>query len=304
MASEEVNIPYAKMTGARQTMLSWARDLTSFELIPEVYKDSYLGLVGRVDALPHTVLAPAQSSGRGYKSAERLLVDGGDCIYILERTGAQVVITGYAYRDIACLETGKILLYSWFSIYGKTCAGPEQLYRVEFNEVTLRHFRPFLNRMRPAVPDTFGAAQKTENGLGALSQVNYKFMNFAYDSLVSGEKVIQYLYQPEIRQPLFSIFGHRFTRSVAYAHMAMLTDKELILIGDVEQLTGNQRSSYGGAWQHLPLRSLSVVTLTEQPQGLINLTLQFSADFQLSRLFEAAHFSELESLKKSIENLL
>ena len=65
MASEELNVPYSKMTGARQTMLSWARDLMTFEEIPDIYKQAYLELVGHTDSIPYTVLAPAQRGGGG-----------------------------------------------------------------------------------------------------------------------------------------------------------------------------------------------------------------------------------------------
>lgn len=297
--SDETNIAYSKMTGARQIMLSWAREICTLDELPQLYRPAFARLFEGAAAMPYSVLAPAQSAGRGSKPAERLLVDGGDRFYLLERAGSEVLTTGYRYQDIVFLETGKILLYSWFSIYGKTVEGREKRSIIEFNEVTWRYFQPFFGRIRPAPVGDAGRSEA--DPFDALARVNYKLMNFAYDGLVSGEYVLQYVYQPEIRQPWLSVLGRKFYRTTAFTHLAILTDQELIFIGDVEQVTDRRRSSYGGAWQYLPMRSLQAVTLAQQPDGLLCLTAQLSADFQVTRLFEPAQRAEVEHLKQTLE---
>ena len=290
------------MTGARQTMTTWARVIDSFEPVPEVFKNSYQTLVERHGAAPYTVLAPAQGSPRNKKSTERLLCDLGDTFYLLERSDAQVITTGYPYQDISSLELGNILLYSWFSINGP--AGAEAALTVEFNEATLRHFEPFFNKMRPAPAALEQSALKGEQAkFNYLSSENYKLMNFARESLVCGEKVIQSVYQPPNRQSVITVLGRHFYRTHFPAHLTILTDREVILLGEAERITENKRSKYGGIQRYLPLRSLVSAVVAQQPNDLLKFTFHVLPDVQVERLFDASHLEEIENLKKAIETL-
>jgi hypothetical protein len=292
------------MTGARQTLLSWARVIDSFETVPDIYKNPYQALVGNTGALPYTVLAPAQGAFRGRKSRERLLCEISDMFYVLERAGAEVFTTGYRSRDICSFEVGNILLYSWFSISGRTNAGAEAASTVEFNEATLRHFEPFFCKMRPAPTGLDQPDPEVEEAkFDYLSTQNFKFMNFARASLAPGERVIQSLYQPRNRQSVIKVLGRNIYRTISPAHLTILTDKEVILIGDVEGIAENKRSRYGGVRRYLPLRSIVSVALQEQPNDLLSFTFNVSPNVQVERLFDAAHLREIDNLKKALETL-
>jgi hypothetical protein len=285
-------------------MMSWASVIDSFETVPDIYKNSYQTLVGNTDALPYTVLAPAQVSPRS-TSSERLLCEISGTFYVLERAGSQIVTSGFHYPDICSFELGNILLYSWFSISGRTISGAEAALTVEFNEATLRHFEPFFSKMRPAPTGTDVSDLKAEQAkFDYLSMVNFKFMNFARESLVCGERIIQSLYQPKKRQSLVTVLGRSIYRTISLAHLTILTDQEVILIGDVELVKGNKRSRYGGVRRYLPLRRIVSVTLEEQPNDLVRLTLQVSPDIRVQRLFAASQLQEIEHLKKALESLL
>jgi hypothetical protein len=293
------------MTGARQTMLTWAKVIDAFEAIPTIYQKTYQALVGNTSVMPYTVLAPAQGNLRDRKSAERLLCEVGDTFYVLERAGTQVTMTGYPYAEIGSLELGNILLYSWFSIHGKTNTGSAAVATVEFNEACLRHFEPFFRKMRPAPAGSDPIEFKLEQAkLDYLTNENFKFMNFARESLVAGEKIIQSLYQPQNRQSMIRLFGHSLYRTLSLAHLTILTDQEIILIGDAERITENKRSRYGGVWHYLPLRKVASVALDEQPNNLLRLTFYVLPDIQLERLYDASHLQKVEKLKQGVEALL
>jgi hypothetical protein len=282
-------------------MMSWARVIDSFETVPDIYQNSYQALVGNTDTLPYTVLAPAQVSPRS-KSSERLLCEISGTLYVLERKGSQIVTTGFHYADICSLELGNILLYSWFSISGRTTSGAEAALTVEFNEATLRHFEPFFSKMRPIPAGLDASDLKAEQAkFDYLSMVNFKFMNFARESLLCGEKIIQSLYQPKKRQSVVTVLGRSLYRTISLAHLIILTDQEVILIGDVELTKGNKRSRYGGVRRYLPLCGIVSVTLEEQPNDLLSFTIHVSPDIQVQSLFDASQLQEIEDLKKALE---
>jgi hypothetical protein len=301
--SANMNQTFSSMTGAQQTMSSWARVIDSVELVPEMHKNAYQALLGNRNTLPYTLLAPAQVSPSGRKSDEKLLCEIGDTLYILQGSAAQVEPTGFRYADICSLELGNILLYSWFSIHGRTITGDDAALTVEFNEATLRHFEPFFRKMRasPAGIDPAGL-EKEQAKFDDLSGINFKYMNFARQCLLPGESVIQFLYQPTNRQPVVTLLGRSLYRTLSLAHLTLLTDKEVILIGEAERVTESKKGKYGGVLVYLPLRSLVSVSLQEQSNGLLRLTFQTSANAQAERLFDAVHLGEVEALKKAIES--
>jgi hypothetical protein len=286
-------------------MMSWAKVIDSLEDVPEIYKNPYHRLVGNTGILPYTVLVPQQGSSRVRKPRERLLCEMDGTFYILEPVGAQVTTIGFRYQEICSLEVGNILLYSWFTICGKTNTGTDTTLTVEFNEASLRHFVPFFSKMRPAPTGFDKSGLKMEQAkFDYLSTENYKFMSFARESLVNGEKVIQTIYQPLKRQSVFSVSIHTFYRTIFQAHLTILTDKEIILIGDAESIAENKRSKYGGVWRYITLGSRPSIELEEQPDGLLRLTFHISGDVQVERFFEGSNLQEIGNLKKALESML
>jgi hypothetical protein len=293
------------MTGARQTMLSWARVIDSVESLPEIYKNSCQTLIENVKPFPFMVLVPPQAGDWKRKPIERLLCDIHNTFYILESTGNQVVTTGYSYQDINRLELGNILLYSWFSINGKTIAGTNTVLTVEFNEASLRHFEPFLRKMRPAPilinpSEMIGEKAKLEY----LLTENYKYLNFAQQSLVYGDKVIQSVYQPQINQPGLKVLERTFYHSLSLAHLTILTNREVILIGDAEGISEKKRNKYGGIQCYIPLHSLVSISMEDEPGGYLRLIFHVTPDEKFLKIFDASRMQEIENLKKSIEAVI
>ncbi|MBN1371349.1 MAG: hypothetical protein JW987_05260 [Anaerolineaceae bacterium] len=249
----------SNITGARQTMQTWARVIESVADAPEGFQSALDVLEKRLDEFPYTVFAPCME-GPGSTRKQRVLCHAGETIFIYEETNGKVTETSLRYSDISLLEVGNILLYSWFSIRGKSTLGDEVAVTVEFNESTLRHFEPFFARMRPAGEEGADrAAQQAK--LSFLSSENFKFMNFACQNLIPGERVLHAVYQPVRRETLVTFLGRAFYRNAFPAHLLLLTDRELILIGEAEHVTEKNRGKYGGTLHYIPLRMLESVEI-------------------------------------------
>jgi hypothetical protein len=137
-----------------------------------------------------------------------------------------------------------------------------------------------------------------------LINENYKYMNFARYSLIQGERVILSIYQPQKNHRLVNVLGRNFIRPKSLAHLTILTDREVILIGDAEGISEKKRNKYGGVHCFIPLRSLTSVSLEEEPGGLLRFTFHVFPDEKISKFFDASHLLEIENLKKSIEAVI
>ena len=276
----------ALLTGARQTMLSWVKVIETLADIPEIYQDAYQAIVAERDELPHTVLAPAMGGWR-HKSLERLLFDIDDTFYILERQGPRLAVLGYPFKNIGSLEIGNSLLYSWFTIWGITTEREAECSTIAYNTATQRHLNPFLEKMRPASTRSDVQSQQQEmEKFDYLGKLNYKFMNFARASVSDGARVILSIWQPQIRR-VVKLFGRAFYRTLALAHLAIVTDREIILIGDDERSNVNRGKRYGGIWQYIGKERVLSAAMREHSDGLLMLTMEIFPGTRIEQIFEA-----------------
>jgi hypothetical protein len=200
---------------------------------------------------------------------------------------------------------GSILLETWLTIRGKTSEAKPAVATIQINTTSKRYFEPILNKLRPAFK-TMDMAQVAaeKNKFSRLSTVNFKLMNYGRESLLPGETVLRFLLQPEIRQPLFTIFGKTFDKSLSLAHLIVVTDQELILIQD----TGSERDSrvnrYGAIWQYIPLRSIDSVSIAEAANKSVMLSIQCQPDQVLQILFDVSSLPELEQTRSQLQMLI
>lgn len=305
MASD-VNVDVTKWTGARQTMSSWSRVIESFESMPEVFKEPCQMMLGETASFPYTVFAPP-IAGLRRKVTEKILCETEDSICVWEHAGNQVRMTEYPIMSISDIEIGRILLYSWFTIGGVTKTGAATSTTIEFSSASSRHFTRFINRMRPKLLH----AGERELGMEKakfdyLATENFKFMNFAIESLVNGEKVLQILWQPKISRPLVSIGRHVLYRAtVSVAHLLVLTDKEIILIKDDERSIDKRGVKYGGIWGYVPLKNVHGISLSDREDDLLGLSLTLSpGQRKLDILFEASRRREIVEFQSELEKMI
>ena len=253
------------MTGARQTMLTWARAIETFEELPDSFKEACRPILGGIQPFPYVVFAPAIKTIR-FPSTQKVLAELAGTLYIWESVNGQIATVSYPLENICQLEIGGILLNSWMSVSGLTTEGTFLTTPVPFNTATLRHFLPLIQLMRPPLIETDEPAWQAQlSRFDALSTENFKFMSFARESLVRGQLVTHTIWQPAIRQPIISLFGHSFDRIITLSHLAILTDNELILIRDDEESEENRGVRYGGVWYYLPLRHIAEFALLPAP---------------------------------------
>lgn len=74
----------ARATGARQTMMTRAKRIDSFEELSEACKIPLRNLTAEGGAFPYAALAPPQEGAFEIPSPERLLCEIGDTFYALQ----------------------------------------------------------------------------------------------------------------------------------------------------------------------------------------------------------------------------
>ena len=284
-------------------MAAWSKVIESRQEMPAAYRNSFDRQFAVEREFPHAIFTPSLDKFPR-KTTEKLICDTEDVIYIFERNGSQVNETCYSYQNVYMVELGNVLLDSWLTISGKTKRGHTHASKIEFNTTSLRYFTDIINRLRPSsrtIDNSRFALEKDK--FNQLAEVNFKFMNYGRESLVPGETVLQILLQPEIRQPLFTIFGRTFYKTLSPAHLSIFTDRELIFIQDPERIKESKIARYGGVWQYLPLHGIEAVTISETAEGRLVLAIQCRQGARIEKLFEADHRAELEQFCARFQTL-
>lgn len=282
---------------------TWSQIIHSGDGLPPAFKIAAGWLSSDGSSFPYVVYSP-RLAGTRRGTAERLAALTHAAIYIWEWSGRQVEMTAYPIKTISAIEVGEILLYSWLMITGLTSKGNPGATTIEFNTVSLDYYRPFINRVRPAPTDASEAAIHIEQGkFNYLDSISYKFMNFSRASLLPGETVIDHLWQPRIRRPILTIFGRSFYRTASVAHIAILTDQEVILILEDEFSADLKGGRYGSVRRYAPLERVAGVTISPRGKDLVALSLTLSPDGrQMETLYQADRVDDVERFRAAVES--
>ena len=285
------------LTGARQTMLSWARVIDGCDDLPQAYQDFFRAHLAKGRPFPYCVLTPG-SSGHFGAMPEKLICEIDEALVVLENSDQQIRVQTYPIHALQDVEFGMILLFSWITVHGQTQDGLPSATTLAFNTATVGRFTPLLNHIRPApksLDEDELAAQRAQ--FAALGRQNFKFMNYAADSLAAGEKALDQLYQPEMRRPTLNLPGWPFTRTITIAHLTVLTNQELILIRDDERSRLNRGMRYGGVWRYIPRRNLASITWASRPDGLLDCAFNLTRGGHVERIFSADQAPALAHLQ-------
>jgi len=283
-------------TSSMHTMRTWTRVLASSQDVPEAFQSAF---PRRGTGFPYTVLIPEDKWSFLQKCNERLICLYDDQVVVMEAQHDQMKVAAYPFEDIVFVEQGRVLLHSWLTIGGQ--AGASTL---TFNTVTIHHFGPIINKIRQAMTGSQGEnghallLPPDLSGFDALSTRNYKFMNYARQSIRTGDTIRSMVYQPERCIKTISFFNRTLFRQYATGHLAILTARELILIRESQRTKADKRHLYGGMFTYIPLRQiqdLSFATDPEQSQSVMQITLtdkhHLHAEFALDNP-ELAAFQE------------
>ena len=276
------------------TRSSWAKPIKSYTDVPDVYKEFFDSLHIEGQAFPYTVLTPSYEKFI-HKTTEKLISDFDHDIFVLEKNGNTFETRCYPIDGISYVEFRTALLASSFMICGMIGQGKHTSSTLKFNSVTDYLFTPILKRVR-CIPVEFGNVNQSAelSKFDRLVDVNFKFMNLAKHSLLEGEKVIQFIIQPEIQESLLTFLGKTYYRTISPTHMCILTDRELIMIR--EDVVRLKEDRYGGIWIYIPLNKIMYLSVSEQADELLVLTVQLPEDIRFELLFQTSAGKELNQL--------
>ncbi len=284
-----------------QTRLSWARTAKTLPEVPEIYHGFFDGLTEEKAPFPYTVISPTYK-GFLRQENEKLICRVGDSLCILEQQNGGLEIRRFPHSGIFLLERGTILLHAWFTIRGTDSTGDTVATTIKFNSVTEHLFAPFVEWFREASKPA-GEAEGPVVGTSpfdALAGVNFKFMNYGRKTVSPGEPVLQFVLQPEIRETVFAFLGYSFSRRLAPAHLAILTEGDLILIRDDPSQRVNATTPYGGIWNYIPLLKIESVSLVPGEDDLLEFSVHLPKNQRVIIPYEEAKRPEAEELRKRI----
>ena len=110
------------LTASEQTKGSWAKEIETPEMIPDLYKDFYKTRFNGNNNFPYSVIPP-KFNGFLRQENEKLICSLDNKIIILENTNSQLIEYCYSIQDINYVEAGSILLKAWIRINGLTDVG-------------------------------------------------------------------------------------------------------------------------------------------------------------------------------------
>ena len=291
------------LSAAEQTRFSWARLVRSVAELPEVYHP-FVAALPTNGAFPYAVLTPT-FAGFLRREPEKLVCTVGDILYVAEKVKSSLAITRYACADVQYLQAGAVLLNDWLEIHGRTDEGTFVVTRFKFNAVTERLFAPFIEKIRGVTDYPSGIDREAELiRLDQTDLLSFKFRNYARRSILPGAQFIASAAQPEIRRTVVKLAGLSYQRTVATAHLLILTNRELIMISDdPDSPRSGNGSRYGGVWGYIPLGKITGVDQSTQDSGLLKLTVQLPFADRIEVLFQPDRRTVLDAFVAQLKSV-
>jgi hypothetical protein len=211
---------------------------------------------------------------------------------MLQNVNGAVQCIEYPLAQINYAEVWTILLSSWFRISGISSSGAHIVTSVQLNSVTLPLIEPILNQIRPTCQEPTSDPAAECSKFNVLIRSHYKYMSAARNSLRPGDRVIDFVLQPEIHATLFA----RLLGNYVPTHMMILTTQELILIRDHLAHWWSPQERYGNVFHFVGLRNISNLSLDEHADGLLDLTIHMPGSDRLQRRFHPSMREALEQM--------
>ena len=274
------------LSAAAQTRLSWARRIAAIDDLPVPFQAAVRAVLGDTD-LPYAVLTPV-FPGPLRRCNEHLIFSRDELIHVLERKGGGVITTTYPIADLHAVEFGEILLDDWISLRGSTAAGAVASSSLRFNTVTADLLAPFEELVRPR-PDPAALADPAERAsrLAGLRQRDFKYGEIVRSVTWAGDRVVDLVFQPLITAPVMSLAGRTLGRTIALAHLVLLTPTELILIADSPHAPESRgHSRHGAVRTHVNLDHVQGARISPRSDGRLTLLISLPADLELEAVFE------------------
>ena len=263
------------LSAFEQTRFSWARLIHSRDELPPAYR-SFFEARPAGEAFPHAVLTPT-FAGFMRRETEKLVCCLDDRLIVLEKTSGEPKCTAFPLHDLNYVEVGGVLLKAWIRLQGRANNEADlTTVTLRYNAVTDRLFVPFIERIRGTNPHPIDVPRDGElSKLDDVLSLSFKFRNYARNSLLPGDRVIAMLTQPEMRRTVVRLGRWSYRRTIATAHVLILTDRELIIIrDDPDSPEAFDDTRYGGVWDYIPLNKIERVALQERNATVLSMTLE------------------------------
>jgi hypothetical protein len=281
---------FSYKTSVPPSMRMWARRLTSYEEVPSGFLDAF---PESTDKFPYTVLIPEEQLSPFHKKQNAMLLClDHDKLVILESVRGKAVATSYPLHTTMYLEHGRVLLKSWLKISSSWHSTI-----IRFNTVSEQVFGPIIEAIRPASsyaePEQLRLAkhQQELSRLGYLWKTDFKLFNLSKQSIKPGETILETVYQPEIHIPALTLFRKAVLSKYLTKHLAILTDKELILVQESKRTKTLKELLYGGVFTYIPrsqIKSVSFERHTGKTDYAMNITLADNTRLRSEFLTESA----------------
>lgn len=297
MSTDDDDVKWFTHTSSTQTMRTWTRQITSAVEIPPEYQSV---LPADYTPFPYTLLTPEDRKSPFIKRNEQLICLLENRILILERTRNRIKPCSVRLDDIFFLEHGKVLLNSWLKI-----VTADDCISLNFNTTNEHLFFPLIEKARQ---QTGAASDLSRSKLGDqfdgkifdyLSTENFKYMNYGKSVIRPNDPVLCIAYQSERALHEFRLFNKTLFQRQSTGHLAILTEKELIIIKEDKRIKQDQENRYGGIFTYIrrdqiqeiqfaPHQKISDCLMTIIFPENIQITAEFSLDnADLSKLQES-----------------
>ncbi len=155
-------------------------------------------------------------------------------------------------------------------------------------------------RAQPNTPDPADLESMREQ-FNFLAKTHYKFFSYGRSSVRPGDRVLQVLFQPELRACRFRFFGYSISRLITPAHLMILTDTEIIEIREDESQFWINGQAPGAIWSYIPRGLVVGTSIDASAHDCLQMTFRTSAGPAHEAIFSASAMPILEALKGELQ---
>jgi hypothetical protein len=291
------------LPASSQTKRSWARVADSLSSIPVYYQDQIEVIAAAHGCFPYSIVTPTYE-GFLAKESEKVICAFSDKLYVLSNHSGIIDTQTVVYSAITYIQHASVLLKSWLKwTVVEPGSSPEE-FVIRYNSASERCFRPLLKLMRSnwrGQPSP--AVHIGTQCLQYIEQLDYKMYNYAVSSLLPGQQLHSCLYQSAVQQDLIRLPRAILSRTISPAHLAIMTDDELILISDGEHAKWHSHRRYGGIWTIIPLSKIDNISIAEDTKRLLTVKYGLINGETLSRKYRIDNQAKIVQFTQEITSL-
>lgn len=268
---------------------SYTYIIESYSELPEDFKESYRYIIGDNTEASYIIYSVQNKWGR---KISKLICMLPYKLVVFEKTKEGITNMCYRPQDISYVQRRTVLLNSRLNICG-TISKMNTITTIEFNSTSLELFKPFISYLRVFAAITEEPLYElTLQNIDKYKLLDYKFKNYASQSIIPGEKVQAMVFQPATYEKRMYIYR----KPDINAHLSILTDKEWIIISEGEPDSAKHYKRED-VFTFIPLNKVGEIMIEEEADKIIvNIILLEQEELVLR--FDCSQVDELNSFIK------